>query len=121
MQDIIDEDYPRILNGPYYVRTHILPRDTGIYFPRGEYRLTNSEVPEKGNEIPFRISSGSRFERATLKKIGILSNVVDGQSSGIAELRLKDSDGREHSAAGTRVVHEYAGEQRKFARGCPIL
>ncbi|CAG4902183.1 hypothetical protein [Paraburkholderia saeva] len=96
VQDIIDADYTRILNGPYYVRKDILPRDTGIYFPHGEYRLTNSEVLEKGNEIPLRISSGSRFERATLKKIGILFNVVDGQSGGIAELRLKDSDGREH-------------------------
>lgn len=96
VQDIIDAGYTRILNGPYYVRKDIVPRDSGIYFPRGDYRLTNSEVLEKGNEIPLMISSGSRFERAALKKIGILFNVDAGKSGGVAELRLRDSYGHEH-------------------------
>ncbi|MGF6759300.1 hypothetical protein P3T16_006732 [Paraburkholderia sp. GAS42] len=96
VQDILDADYTHILDGPYYVRKDILPRDKGIYFPHGDYQLTHSRVLEKGNEIPIMISSGSRFERAALKKIGILFNVTDGMNGGAAELRLKDSDGREH-------------------------
>lgn len=96
VQQIVDADYTQILDGPYYVRKDILPRDTGIYYPPGGYRLSSSPVLADRGDIPVRISVGSRFERAALKKIGILFNVRGGHPGGEAELRLVDLDGHEH-------------------------
>lgn len=97
IQNLIDREYIKLPERPYYVRKDLVSDEMGLTSSDITTKMQPSTQLGASAPVPVLMTSGHKNQRAGLKRIGVMFGTYVRKNLGDAELRLKGQDGVQFS------------------------